>query len=86
MSETNTLIIDKGEADGLLVGNILQIYRLRDSISDPLKKNSLLHLPHINIGVVVVTEVKENTSLCTVINTTSSILEGDRVRTMGPLK
>ncbi|MBE9532028.1 MAG: LysM peptidoglycan-binding domain-containing protein [Proteobacteria bacterium] len=86
MAETNTLIIDHGEADGLVAGNILQVYRLRDSISDPLTKNSLLHLPHQNIGVIVVTEVKQDTSVCTVISSTSSILEGDRIRTMGPLK
>ncbi len=86
ISETNALIIDRGKADGLVAGNILQVYRLREPIIDPLEKYSLLHLPHQNIGVVVVTEVRENTSICTVINSTVAILEGDRVRTMGPLK
>ena len=86
MSETNTLLIDKGEADGLVAGNILQVFRLRKSISDPLNENSLLHLPHQNIGVIVVTEVKDNTSVCTVVNSINAILAGDRVRTMGPLK
>lgn len=86
ISETNALIIDRGKADGLVAGNILQVYRLRKPINDPLEKYSLLHLPHKNVGVVVVTEVRENTSMVTVINSKIAILEGDRVRTMGPLK
>lgn len=86
MSTADALIIDRGKTDGLVAGNILQVYRLREPIIDPLEKYSLLHLPHQNIGVIVVTEVNEDTSICTVINSNVSILEGDRIRTMGPLK
>jgi LysM repeat protein len=86
MAENNALMIDRGSVDGLVAGNILQVYRLRDSLSDPLTKKGSLNLPRKNLGVIIVTEVKEKTSVCTVINSVGEILDGDRIRTMGPLK
>lgn len=85
MSEFTTMIIDKGSADGLVVGNILQAYRLRDPLKDPLKKKGLLRLPRENLGVIIVTDTRENTSICVVIRVAGEILKGDRVRSMGPL-
>ncbi|MEE9542700.1 MAG: hypothetical protein V3V95_02820, partial [Thermodesulfobacteriota bacterium] len=86
MAEFSTIIIDKGSNDGLVAGNILQAYRLRNPLKDPLIKKGLLSLPRENLGVIIVTDTRENTSICTVINSVGEIHDGDRVRSMGPLK
>ncbi len=84
--ERDAIFIDKGSEDGLITGNILQIYRGRGVVTDPLKESSRLTLPVENIGVLILTDVKKNLSFGRILKSDKEITTGDLVRTMGPLK
>ncbi len=84
--EKEAIFIDKGSEDGLVTGNLLQIYRERASVTDPLNTSSSLILPVEDLGVLLITDVKENLSLGVIIRSNKDIATGDLVRTMGPLK
>ncbi|HVG63295.1 MAG TPA: LysM peptidoglycan-binding domain-containing protein [Hyalangium sp.] len=81
-AEHHFMVIDKGSADGVQVGNTFSVLRqgnlavgrlLRDM--DAKEKT----LPDEVIGICLVTEVKERTSNCIIVQSLREIFPGDRV-------
>ena len=61
-TEGSLLFIDQGSESGLEPGNLLQIYRDREMVKDPLdKKGGRLSLPRHDIGVMILTKVSDST-------------------------
>jgi hypothetical protein len=84
-AEHHFLVVDKGSADGVQLGNIFTITRQGDpakqgvlDLSLPTNKPKAAPLPTENIGLCMVTEVKERTSNCVLTMTVQEIAPGDR--------
>jgi hypothetical protein len=82
-AEHHLMVIDKGSADGVQVGNTFSVMRqgnmaLGKLLDGPDTKESKT-LPDEVIGTCLVTEVKERTSNCLLINSLREIFPGDRV-------
>ncbi|HEX8824662.1 MAG TPA: LysM peptidoglycan-binding domain-containing protein [Archangium sp.] len=86
-AEHHFLVIDKGSAEGVQVGNVFTITRPGDParqavLDSPLaldkKKSQAAPLPTENVGLCLVTEVKERTSNCVLTQTVQEIAPGDR--------
>jgi hypothetical protein len=80
--EHHMMVVDKGSSSGVEVGNIFSVLRKEDSSGEPYladhsKKSE--GLPDEVIGQCLVTEVKERTSNCLLINSLREIIPGDRV-------
>ncbi len=81
-AEHHFLVIDKGSADGVQVGNTFSVLRQGNlaigkllAERDPKEKQ----LPDEVVGTCMVTEVKERTCNCLLINSLREIFPGDRV-------
>ncbi|MBI5234213.1 MAG: LysM peptidoglycan-binding domain-containing protein [Deltaproteobacteria bacterium] len=85
LSENNVVFIDIGADKGIKKGNILQIYRPRDDLKDPVDKGITIKPPPLDLGVLLIIEADERTSIGIIIKSNQSIARGDLVRTMGPL-
>ncbi len=80
--EHNAMVVDKGSGDGVEVGNTFSVLRKGNPISRVLeegKDEKIKTLPDEVIGTCLVTEVKERTSNCLLINSLREIVPGDRV-------
>jgi hypothetical protein len=82
-AEHHFLVIDKGSGDGVEVGNTFSVMR-RDNPNKKLlertaDKGQAQALPDEVIGTCLVSEVKERTSNCLLINTLREVFPGDRV-------
>ncbi|MFY2561631.1 LysM peptidoglycan-binding domain-containing protein [Corallococcus terminator] len=85
LGEHNTLVLDRGSADGVQLGNTFLILRQGDPSRQVLGKPELppppasdKALPWENIGMCMVTEVKERTNNCLMMRSTEEINIGDR--------
>ncbi|WP_224245238.1 LysM peptidoglycan-binding domain-containing protein [Hyalangium gracile] len=80
--EHHFLVVDRGSADGVEVGNTFSVVRKGNPIGhlfaeqDPQKTNAL---PDEVIGICLVSEVKERTSNCLLTTSLREINPGDRV-------
>ncbi|MFQ5900849.1 MAG: LysM peptidoglycan-binding domain-containing protein [Thermodesulfobacteriota bacterium] len=79
MSERDIVFIDKGDKDGLEVGNLLTIYKRGKEAADPLSKK-VVSLPIVSIGSLVIIEIQSATSAAMVMDSNKSIYKGDIVR------
>jgi hypothetical protein len=80
--EHSFLVVDHGSSEGVAVGNTFTVVRKGNPISRVLeegKDEKIQSLPDEPIGTCLVTEVKERTSNCLVINSLREIIPGDRV-------
>ncbi len=78
--EHHSLVVDRGSADGVEVGNTFTIVRKNDSMGHLLsEREPAQNLPDEAIGLCLVTEVKEKTSNCLLSTSLREILPGDRV-------
>jgi hypothetical protein len=86
-AEHHFLVVDKGSGDGVQVGNTFTITRQGDPaarrvikmMDEPAnKKKSGPEMPIEKIGLCMVTEVKERTSNCVLIQSVQEIAPGDR--------
>jgi hypothetical protein len=84
-AEHQFLVIDKGSGDGVQVGNTFTITRQGDptkqrvlDLNLPSRKLKEAPLPTENIGICMVTEVKERTSNCVLTLSIQEIAPGDR--------
>ncbi len=86
-AEHHFLVIDKGSGDGVQVGNTFTITRQGDPaarrvikmMDEPdAKKKVGPEMPTEKIGLCLVTEVKERTSNCVLIQSVQEIAPGDR--------
>jgi hypothetical protein len=78
--EHNLMVVDKGSADGVEVGNVFTILRQEDTVGGTLLKPSEKDkaLPTEAIGQCLVTEVKERASNCLLTASLREIIPGDR--------
>ena len=81
LSESDMVVIDRGESDGLTEGNILRIYRERGEVKDPLDKKKTIALPSEEIGALIVIDAKEQFSTAVILKSLRSIMSGDIVKT-----
>jgi hypothetical protein len=81
ISESDIVYIDRGEADGLTVGNTLEISRARAPIKDPLKKDKQLSPEPLALGRAIVIKTNDSASTAFILESSESILIGDRVKT-----
>ena len=83
IGQFNVVVIDKGIADGLLIGHELNIYKagkvVRDSYS-PVK-NDAVHLPDEVAGTLMIFRPFERVSYALVMNATQALHVLDKVRT-----
>jgi hypothetical protein len=80
-AEHQFLVVDKGSSDGVAVGNTFSVVR-RDNPNERLLDKTApkaQNLPDEVIGTCLVSEVKERTSNCLLIQTLREVLPGDRV-------
>jgi hypothetical protein len=83
VGEHHMLVVDKGSAAGVQVGNTFNIIRQGDlgdsNMFSPEKvEEQEKTLPTESVGVCMVTEVKEKTSNCVLIQSLREIVPGDR--------
>jgi hypothetical protein len=82
-AEHHFLVLDKGSGDGVAVGNTFSVLRRDNPIQKLLEKTAdkekVQGLPDEVIGTCLVSEVKERTSNCLLINTLREVFPGDRV-------
>jgi hypothetical protein len=74
--------IDKGEKDGLEVGNLMGIYRERESVKDPMKKGREISLPREKLGELIIIDVKEDTASAFIFKSFKPAYRGDLVSTI----
>ncbi|MBI3130676.1 MAG: LysM peptidoglycan-binding domain-containing protein [Acidobacteria bacterium] len=72
------VIVDKGERDGLTVGDVLLSVRIRDFEVKPGKKPETQRTTHY-VGQVIVVRLGERTATCRVLRTTEELRIGDSV-------
>jgi hypothetical protein len=80
------LVIDKGSADGVQVGNVFTVTRQGDparqvvlDIRLPGQRSINPKFPHENIALCMVTEVKDRASNCIITRSTQEVGAGDPV-------
>lgn len=81
--EHNMVLIDRGSADGVEVGNTFTILRKEDTVGYKLLEGEAVgdrsqNLPDEPIGMCLVTEVKDRASNCLLLNSLREIVPGDR--------
>jgi hypothetical protein len=81
LAESDMVVIDRGESDGLTEGNILRVYRERGAVKDPLDEKKTIALPSEEIGALIVIDAKEQFSTAVILNNLKAILRGDIVKT-----
>ncbi|MCY1014822.1 LysM peptidoglycan-binding domain-containing protein [Pyxidicoccus sp. MSG2] len=84
LGEFHTVVVDRGSADGVQLGNTFTILRQGDPSlqvlgqeAKPLTANEK-RFPWENIGTCMVTEVKERTSNCLMTRSMEELVPGDR--------
>jgi hypothetical protein len=82
-AEHHILVVDKGSADGVQVGNTFSVLR-RDNPNQRLlektaDQNKVKDLPDEVIGTCLVSEVKERTANCLLTQTLREVFPGDRI-------
>jgi hypothetical protein len=81
-AEHHFMVIDKGSADGVQVGNTFSVMRQGNLAVGKLlgeRDAKEKQLPDEVIGTCMITEIKERTSNCLLINSLREIVPGDRV-------
>jgi hypothetical protein len=84
LGEHHTIVVDKGSAEGVQLGNTFDILRKGDpslhvmgtNVQKPSEKEQAY--PWRRIGVCMVTEVKERTSNCLMTRSLEELVPGDR--------
>lgn len=77
-TERDTLFIDRGFADGVMVGDTFYIVSQRDPYLDDKKEN--YELPPVVIGRVVIVDVKEDSSVAVLTDVHTTIgMDGEKV-------
>ncbi|MFQ5441908.1 MAG: LysM peptidoglycan-binding domain-containing protein [Thermodesulfobacteriota bacterium] len=80
LSKGDIVYIDKGEKDGVKEGNVLDIYRFRKKVKDPVTGKKV-DLPADNIGSLVVIKPGKRTSSCIITKSLTAVRVGYFVKT-----
>ncbi|WP_171818957.1 LysM peptidoglycan-binding domain-containing protein [Pyxidicoccus fallax] len=85
IAEHHTVVVDRGSAQGVQLGNTFTLLRRWDPALHVLGQGDSVKLsdrekrfPWEDIGTCMVTEVKERTSNCLIIRTLEEVIPGDR--------
>lgn len=78
ISEKEFVFIDRGNQDGVIVGDLFSIYQRGDFLGE-IQKSEKEKLPMAKVGEAVVVSVQEETSTALVTHSAQSIYAGDRV-------
>lgn len=83
IGQHNIVVIDKGMADGLEPGHILDIFNLGDTVDDPFNgiKHSTVKLPDESAGVLMVFRPFDRVSYALVLEANQAIHVLDKVQT-----
>lgn len=80
VSEYKTVYIDKGLANGIMPGDVFEIYRTGAKVKDPDRGGSQI-LPDLVVGHLQVLAVRNNTAAAVVVNSkVEDIRAGERIR------
>ena len=82
ISENDVVYVDKGSEDGLMPGNILEVFRHGEEVTNPVKRLQSIKLPPKLLGSVIIISTEKNISSGLVLKGSESIRLGDRVRTV----
>lgn len=78
ITQREYIFIDRGSQDGVVVGNIFNIYRI-GYFPDEAIKNEEKRLPNYKIGEAVILSTQKESSTALVMNSSQAIYPGDRV-------
>ncbi len=81
IAKNDVIFLDKGGNDGLKPGNVLNVYREKAKVRNPLNKSEKLDIPSDRIGSIVVVRTAEKSSTAIVLKVSESLLIGDAART-----
>lgn len=81
LGESDLVIVDRGESDGLQEGNIMKIFRERGTVQDPLDEEKTLTLPPEELGALIIIDTKEHFSTAVIFDSLNAIWSGDIVKT-----
>jgi hypothetical protein len=73
------VVVNKGERDGLEVGQVLAVYQSGELIFDKIAEENVL-LPDIRAGLAMVFEVFEKASYAIILKSDKPLIVGDRVK------
>ena len=77
---TNDIVVlNKGERDGLEVGQVLAVYQTGELVFDEIAKENVL-LPDIRAGLAMVFEVFEKASYAIILKSDKPLKVGDKVK------
>ncbi|MFQ5585293.1 MAG: LysM peptidoglycan-binding domain-containing protein [Thermodesulfobacteriota bacterium] len=80
VAEKDMVYIDRGEKDGLEVGDIMYLYRDRGKVKDPMAGGKIT-LPPVRLGELILINVKESTSSAFIVKSFKPAQRGDIVST-----
>lgn len=78
ITEKEFIFIDRGNYDGVIVGDHFSIYQKGASIEE-IEKSEKAKLPMVKVGKAVVVSVQEETSTALVTHSSQAIYAGDKV-------
>jgi len=81
VAKGDAVYIDKGEADGLVRGNVMKIYRINSKVTDPYSGDKK-ELPVIELGKLVVVDTEQETAAAIITESNRDIYKGDQISTV----
>ena len=75
----NIVTINRGDREGLMVGDVLAIYQTGEVVQDPLQQE-MVALPDVRAGVLMVFAVYEKASFGLVLTASRPLAVGDKVK------
>lgn len=82
LAENDIVYIDKGKNSGLEQGNTMNIFRPTTKVNDPMSaEKKTITFPPIELGMLVIISVEEDTSAAFITKSKQVIYKGDRVKT-----
>jgi hypothetical protein len=75
----NIVTINRGDREGLIVGDVLAIYQTGEVVQDPIQQE-MVAVPDVRAGIVMVFAVYEKASFGLVLTATRPLAVGDKVK------
>lgn len=75
----NIVTVNRGDREGLTVGDVLAIYQTGEVVLDPVKQE-MVTLPDVRAGVLMIFAVYEKASYALVLTATRPLSVGDKVK------
>lgn len=76
---TDIVVLNKGERDGLEVGQVLAVYQTGDLVFDSIAKENV-QLPDVRAGLAMVFEVFEKASYAIILKSDKPLKVGDKIK------